>query len=526
MPRTTSRRPFAAAPVLLLATVAAAARAQAPAAVAPPADRAPLARGLESIRTEEILPDVFFIASDELGGRDTPSLGQRVAARFIRDRLQRLGWKPGAPGGDWFYKYPLTYRKVAEPATHAVVRAGDEKLELSFASDYSFPAFELDNVTRTGGVVCCGEGSEADFNKSVLEGKWALLVDAKEKGDLLDKRAAAAKAIGLIRAPAAGSSEGDGRSARTIHALRKGMVAFPEKDAATGATNGATNGSAAPQSNAAAPLGHLTLTAAGRERLLGLASVLSPAAGDDLGITLTDERKLDGDGRVECEDVCGFWPGSDPELSKEVILCTAHYDHVGIGDDGAIYHGADDNGSGTCGLLALAESLVAYGPMRRSVMLIWVSGEEKGLYGSRAWSDKPYFPNGGKAVADINMDMIGRNAPNQMLITPTKAHPAYNRLSELAESFFREEGFTDIKSADDYYTRSDHYMFARLGIPIAFLFDDVHADYHRPTDTADKIDGDKMRRVVRVVLRTLDALQGDKLDLEIAKKTKPAGGSN
>lgn len=525
MPRTTSRRWFAAAPLFLIAVAAAAARAQAPAAVAPPAASAPLARGLESIRTEEILPDVFFIASDELGGRDTPSLGQRVAARFIRDRLQRLGWKPGAPGGEWFYKYPLIYRKVAEPATRIVVQAGEEKLELAFANDYSFPAFELDNATRSGGVVCCGEGSEADFNKSAVEGKWALILETKEKGDLLDKRAAAAKAVGLIRLPAAGAAagQGDGRGSRTVHLLRKGMVAFPEKDSANGAAPGAANGAA---NIAPAPLGHLTLTAAGRERLLGAASVLSPSAGDDLAVTLTDERKLDGDGRIECEDVCGFWPGSDPELSKEVILCTAHYDHVGIGDDGAIYHGADDNGSGTCGLLALAEALVAYGPMRRSVMLIWVSGEEKGLFGSRAWSDKPYFPNGGKAVADINMDMIGRNAPNQMLITPTKAHPAYNKLSELAESFFHEEGFTDIKSADDYYTRSDHFMFARLGIPIAFLFDDVHADYHKPTDTADKIDGDKMRRVVRVFLRTLDALQTDKLDLEIAKKGKPANGSN
>jgi peptidase M28-like protein len=518
MPRTLSRRPSAAAPLLLIAVVAAAARAQAPAAVAAPA--APLARGLESIRTDEILPDVFFIASDELGGRDTPSNGQRVAARFIRDRLQRLGWKPGAPENDWFYKYPLVQRRVSEPATHAVARSGDEQLELELGRDYAFSAFELANVTHAGGVVCCGEGSEAEINKSAVEGKWALVFDSKERGDAVQKRAAAAKAIGLIRVPAAATkaADADPRAARSVQQLRKGFVQFP--------SDAEANGGAAPPPGAPAPFARITLTAAGRDRLFDFAAVAAPAAGDDLNVTLTEERKLDGDGRIECEDVCGFWPGSDPELSKQVIICSAHYDHVGIREDGAVYHGADDNGSGTCGLLALAEALVAYGPMRRSVMLIWVSGEEKGLFGSRAWSDHPYFPNGGKAIADINMDMIGRNKPDQMLITPTKNHAAYNRLTQLAESFFPDEGFTEIKSADEYYMRSDHAMFARLGIPITFLFDDVHADYHQVTDTADKIDGDKMRRVVRVFLRMLDALQEEKLDLAAqgAAAPAPAGG--
>ena len=512
MPRTLPRRPFAL-PLLVLAAVAAAARAQAPTPVAAPS--LPLARALEAVKTELILPDVFFIASDELGGRDTPSNGPRVAARFIRDRLQRLGWKPGAPANEWFYKYPLIQRKVAEPETHAVARTGDEELELAFGRDYAITDYELSNATHTGGVVCCGEGAEADFNKSIVEGRWALVFDSKENGELVRKRAAAAKAIGLIRVPdrAAKTQERDPRVAGPIYTLRRGFVEFPAEVQAGGAP--------APQPAVPARLARLTFTAAGRDRLFSFAAVANPAAGDDLGMTLTAECHVD-EGRIECEDVCGFWPGSDPELSKQIIICSAHYDHVGIREDGAIFHGADDNGSGTCGLLALAEALVAYGPMRRSVMLIWVSGEEKGLFGSRAWSDHPYFPNGGKAVADINMDMIGRNAKNQMLITPTKSHPAYNRLTQLAETFFPEEGFTEIKSADDYYMRSDHAMFARLGIPIAFLFDDVHADYHQVTDTADKIDGDKMRRVVRVFLRMLDAMQDEKLELSIEKA--PAGG--
>jgi Zn-dependent M28 family amino/carboxypeptidase len=210
--------------------------------------------------------------------------------------------------------------------------------------------------------------------------------------------------------------------------------------------------------------------------------------------------------------VCGFWPGSDPELSKEVIIVSAHYDHVGT-KNGVVYNGADDNGSGTCGLLALAEALSHYGPMRRSVMLMWVSGEEKGLWGSKAWTENPWLPEGCRAVCDINIDMIGRNAPDKLLITPSKSHDKYNGLTRLAESVCGLEGFAKLGSADSYYERSDHFNFARMGIPAAFLFSDVHEDYHKPTDKPEKIDNDKIRRVVRLVLRMLDGLQTDRLNL-------------
>jgi Zn-dependent M28 family amino/carboxypeptidase len=186
---------------------------------------------------------------------------------------------------------------------------------------------------------------------------------------------------------------------------------------------------------------------------------------------------------------------------------------VGVGQDGQVYNGADDNGTGTCGLLALAEALVFRGPLRRSVLLLWVSGEEKGLYGSQAWTASPWLPDGARPFANINLDMIGRNAPQQIHLTPSRAHSAYNGLSRLAERLAPEEGFTEISSADDYYTRSDHVNFARLGLPVTFLFADIHEDYHRPGDDPEKIDGDKVRRVVRLVLRILEAMQDDSLAL-------------
>jgi len=234
-----------------------------------------------------------------------------------------------------------------------------------------------------------------------------------------------------------------------------------------------------------------------------------PAIGTQLGVTVTEERS--GAGFVELENVCGFWEGGDPERKKEVIILSAHYDHEGT-RDGVVYPGADDNGSGSMGLLAVAEALVRHGPLSRSVLFIWVSGEEKGLYGSRAWASAPWLPEGTHAVCNLNMDMIGRNAPDQLLLTPTREHEKRNALTTLVGELAPLEGFTDLGSADSFWGRSDHASFHQgLDIPVAFLFTGVHEDYSRPSDTPDKIDYDKMRRVCRLVVRLLHRLQGDEI---------------
>jgi len=149
------------------------------------------------------------------------------------------------------------------------------------------------------------------------------------------------------------------------------------------------------------------------------------------------------------------------------------------------------------------------------VMIIWVSGEEKGLWGSKAFSENPWFPDGARPIANINIDMVGRNGAEKLLVTPTRERAKdYNGLTKLAEQLAPEEGFPKLGSADQYYERSDHAMFAKLGIPVMFLFSDVHEDYHQPGDDPEKLDYDKVHRVARLVLRMLDRMQTDKLDLK------------
>ncbi len=468
-------------------------------AAAVPPGVASIDGALEVIDAARIRADLHFIASDQLEGRDTPSPGLRLAARYIRARLERLEWEPGAADG-YFYEYDLQSKQIDESATVASLVTDEDEVELTWGSDWIFSSRRLLNRDVTAPLVYMGTGGQEDFEDVDLEGKVALVVG---KADVpwwgASRRAERSGAAGLVWLP---DPDGDeelfgSRWEEWRESCRKGSPGWP-----------------------ADPVGEdrftsCVLARSTANRLWKLAGLAEPpAAGTELRVRFRDVRSVDpGSPRVGVENVCGLWPGSDPELADEVVLVSAHYDHVGRSDRG-IYNGADDNGSGTVALLALAEALAEHGPLRRTVMLMWVSGEEKGLLGSRAWSLDPWLPEGYRAVCNVNIDMVGRNAPDSLLVTPSPEHEKYNGMTRLAESLGELEGFPELGNADAYYRRSDHYMFEEnMGIPICFLFSDVHEDYHQPTDTVDKIDYDKIRRVTRLVLRMLDGLQEDQLDL-------------
>jgi len=488
---------------LLLSAAFAGAPAGAPVGLSE--DSASLAAALTTIDADHLSADVHFIASDQLEGRDTPSAGLRVAARFLRSRLQRLGWQPGAEGDSYFHTYELHVNRIDDVASHLVIERDGKSVRLQPGQDYLFRSLlDLGELDASGDVVYCGTGTEADFGELELDGRWALCTEGEEHPRVMRNRARAAGAVGLLMAHGKLGEPFEQRYANLWSSLQRGRVRYPDKGRAR---------------REVYPL--VLLTQDGMARLMELSGLDAPhepltpgltiEPGASLDVRVTEVRRRAAP--LDVENVCGFWPGSDAELAQEVIVISAHYDHVGV-DDGEVYNGADDNGSGTCGLLALAEALVEYGPMRRSVLLIWVSGEEKGLWGSKAWVQSgAWLPEGAAAVANINIDMIGRNAPDELLVTPTKRRSEYNGIVRRMERLAPLEGFPKLGSADEYYHRSDQAEFARLDIPVSFLFADVHEDYHQPSDTPDKLDYDKARRVMRLVLRVLDSMQDDELDL-------------
>ena len=214
------------------------------------------------------------------------------------------------------------------------------------------------------------------------------------------------------------------------------------------------------------------------------------------------------------ENVLGYMEGTDKK--DELLIVTAHYDHVGT-RNGKVYNGADDDGSGTVTVLEIAEAFSkakadGKGP-RRSILFMTVSGEEKGLLGSRYYTDfDPVFPLK-NTVADLNIDMVGRidtrykDDPNYIyLIGSDKLSTELHELSEEANKQYinikLDYKYNDENDPNRFYYRSDHYNFAKNNIPIIFYFNGTHADYHKPTDTVDKIHFGKMERIGRLIFHT------------------------
>ncbi len=215
------------------------------------------------------------------------------------------------------------------------------------------------------------------------------------------------------------------------------------------------------------------------------------------------------------ENVVGIIEGIDPKLKDEYVFVTAHYDHLGV-KFGKIFNGADDNGSGSSSLLMIAKAFAeakkkGWGP-RRTVVIMLVSGEEKGLLGSKYYVEHPLIPLE-KTVVDINVDMVGRldkrheGNPNYVyVIGSNRLSTELHEIGEEANKKFTKLELDYKYNAEDdpnrYYYRSDHYNFAEKGIPSVFYFNGTHADYHKSTDTVEKIDFEAMANRAKLVFHT------------------------
>ena len=223
------------------------------------------------------------------------------------------------------------------------------------------------------------------------------------------------------------------------------------------------------------------------------------------------------------QNVVAIIPGSDPKLKSEYVAFGAHMDHVGqrsSGEGDRIFNGADDDGSGTVSILEIAHAFLTGPKPKRSLIFVWHCGEEKGLWGSNYYVEHPTVDLK-NIVTQLNIDMIGRskkdgdtNPSNKVLTGPneiyavgsTKMSTDLQKVSEAVNKSFLKLAFNykydDPKDTENIFYRSDHYNYARMGIPIIFYFDGVHEDYHRPSDEVSKIDFVKMSKVAQTVYAT------------------------
>lgn len=440
------------------------------------------------------------LASDSFMGRDTGREGQKLAATYLKNRFMEMGVPPLARNGveqGYFQPYELIESKKGTISIRTV------KQELSWPRDVLYFVEDLDESLEINRLVHFGAedvGEQVDFART------AAVVDARslELGVSgfrpVQERLERAKSEGFRVAFIVVKEEVKDQLTGFVH-VGGTTMRLPAADEL-------------PQSGSRGiqPLyitERVLVQIAGRpgaKALLGSKG----AKGTKVRIVLMREQ---GDSRVQAENVLAFIEGTDKR--DEVIVITAHYDHIGV-EDGVVYNGADDDGSGTVALIEIAEAFIRASEQgnrpRRSILIMPVSGEEKGLLGSRYYSDNPVFPLE-QTVANLNIDMIGRVDSAHLTTAPYVYIIGSDRLSSDLHAVNEEANARNVgvdldytfNAEDDpnrFYYRSDHYNFARKGVPCIFYFSGVHEDYHQPGDDVEKIRFDLLESRARLVFHT------------------------
>jgi hypothetical protein len=490
--------------------------APAPAPVAPtPAPRSAVAPPID---VSALRADLTVFASDAFLGRLAGTPSARRAAEFIAERLTGTAIEPAGDSG-FFQRVPLS-RQVFAPTTKFLVTSRGRATELKVGEDI-VPLLRLGEgvplpkLSADGEIVFAGYAMNSpqlgrdDLGTVDLAGKVVVFVGgAPPNVDSATRaRLEAPEQLGqrmgaiLMRAPAAVVILASGKLESDFNALASEVL----------------HGSLELAANEEEPERVLPMVMFARPRA---GSPLLPAGwpADDkpqaLGRHLTAKITL-GRAQAASYNVVAILRGSDPALSRSYVALGAHLDHIGVqspvkGD--SIANGADDDGSGSMALVAVARALAASPERpRRSVLFVWHTGEEAGMLGSEWFVTHPTVPLD-SIVAQLNADMIGRNAPDSlMLVGPRAAPNGQSRVlgavvdsvnAALARPFNINREWDAPDHPEQIYLRSDHYSYAKRGIPIVFYTTGLHDDYHKVSDEVSKIDFDKLSRVSDLIMRS------------------------
>jgi hypothetical protein len=427
---------------------------------------------------------ISFLASDRLRGRGTPSRGLEIAAAYIAAEFQRVGLEP--PPGGYIQRFDLVKTEMGDGWSLAL-RRGSRRAALRYGRDFwglPWAGGSVEGILRFLGT--------KPPRGTVEDGQviWIARLAAGTLPRDWVRAASRAGATGLIFVVPAEQLQqlqdwlGDREAVLDLGDTRPSLpAAVASQEALAGAL----------------------------ERL-GLE--VEPAETAGSVIEARARVSLSADLRVEtlaAPNVIGILRGGDRRLRDEYVLVSAHMDGLGVGapvDGDSIYNGADDNASGTAAVLEVAEAMSGLEERpRRSLLFVTVSGEERGLLGSTWFVEHPPVPLD-KVVADVNIDMVGRNWEDTIAVVG-KQYSSLGALVDSVANAHPELGVTvvgDQWPSEGFFFRSDHFNFARKGIPAVFFFNGVHEDYHRPSDEVDRIKFRKAARVSRLVFEVALAL--------------------
>ncbi|MEI6409072.1 MAG: M28 family peptidase [Bacteroidota bacterium] len=488
------------------------------------ADPQPFAQTITAADLKAVL-DV--LASNAMQGRETGQEGQRKAADFIAKQFKDAGIPAKGDRNSYFQKIMLSN----DSWTDIGLKVGDKEYK-NRADFYVYPALNPDNpLISTKEVVFVGYGIDdpkySDYGKADVQGKAVIFYDGEPldaKGNSLitgtlfrsdwsinwKKKVQIAKTKGATIAFII-----DPKIAENLKNNRKLLSSYGWKPVASNESK-----LSADMINNVFVSPELATAIMGDKAEKVQEAIKDLQAGEKfkaVKIKSKIEVRLDKDSKIlEGSNVLAVIEGTDEEMKKEYVFVTAHYDHLGMPDTSVIYHGADDNASGSSGVIAIAKAFQeakkqGIGP-KRTVVCMLVSGEEKGLLGSKYYTEFPVFPLE-KTVVDVNIDMIGRldekhkDNPNYIYVIGSDRlspdlHEINERVNEEHDKLELDYKYNAKDDPNHYYERSDHYNFAEKGIPAIFYFNGTHADYHRPTDTADKINFDALAKRAKLAFYT------------------------
>ena len=469
-------------------------------AVTAQAQKIPDARPFaKTVTADDLKKHLYIVASADFEGRETATEGQHKVADYIENHFKSLGLQPG--NGD-HYKLPYpVYQDSLEGASLSVANQA-----FALNHDFFVPVASNNTLTLLGSeVVFAGYGiddsSRNDYKDLNVRGRIVVVLNGNPPGT-----------------PAPTGRRRFGPTKQDF-AQRNGAAAVLIL----------SKGNLPPQLTSSR--GNMTVSEYRRTNSIDNFYITEKVAqaifGDDYGKlesgaslskVYTADIKMSlqkATHQLEASDVLGFLPGTD--LKDQIVVISAHMDHLGK-RNGEIYYGADDDGSGTVSVLEIASAFAkakaaGKGP-RRSILFLANSGEEEGLWGSAFYTDHPTYPLEHTTV-DLNIDMIGRIDPNRKIgdsnnyvyvVGSDKLSTDLKPISEGNNKKYTkmelDYKFDDPTDPQRIYYRSDHFNFARKGVPIIFYFDGIHADYHRPTDTPDKINYDLMAKRAQLVFYT------------------------
>lgn len=463
----------------------------------------------ETITEAELKEHLYVYASDEFEGRETGQPGQKKAIAYLKAEYENLEIPPAQANGDYFQKVPIEISNI--PVGKLRLNNSDFLLGEHVLT---FSKAQSEDIE----IVYVGFGIEdenySDYQGMDVSGKLVLM----KTGEPVNTNGTYVISGSTEKSIWSNMSESLGKRLQLAEdkgangVLYYDQENFPRFKSRFDYMRNSNSGRMSLKNLEGDAFSSLFIDGT-------LAKAISPTIETDntpkeidAKVSLAFESSNEA---VDSENVAAFIQGS--EKPNEYIIISSHLDHIGITSEGEINNGADDDGSGTVALLEIAEAFkkakeAGNGP-RRSVVFLHVTGEEKGLLGSEYYTDvEPIFPLE-QTVANLNIDMVGRIDPKRegdrnyiYLIGSDKLSTELHELSEEVNTKYTQleldYTYNDENDPNRFYYRSDHYNFAKNNIPIIFYFNGTHDDYHRPSDTPDKINYDLLENRTRLIFYT------------------------